>query len=479
MVGKLRILRGGVLESAPFVDLGAVVASTALTGLRAAAFHPDYAANGTLFVWFDAPSGLPEPNLILARLQRSATNPDQADPTSLVELLVEPQLARGHGGGALHFGPDGMLYVLIGDGGLANDPQCNGQNRATLQGSLLRLDVDGGFPYAIPFDNPYAGHPNWRGEIWHYGFRHPWKWSFDRDTGDLWIADVGQHVAEEVNHVPAGHAGLNFGWKVMEGLSCFQTLGCTVPTRPCLDPGLTDPIHAYGHSLGCSVTGGFVYRGQAIPDFVGAYVFADFCSGRFWCLREEAGVMVGYQELTAQLDPPGALAISAPSAFGEDSAGELYVIDHADAEIYKLTRDCGVIRFCYPAPNATGVGARALWTGNVSISAADLVLGVDGVPPVSFGTYFYGTDIQATPLGNGLLCIAPGSGALYRLGVMNANATGEMSIALDFANPPIGSGPGLAAVGVTLNFQCWYRDNGGPLGQSSNFTDALSVLFCP
>ncbi|MDX1661985.1 MAG: PQQ-dependent sugar dehydrogenase, partial [Gemmatimonadota bacterium] len=229
-----------------------------------------------------------------------------------------------HNGGLVAFGPDGMLYVGLGDGGSGGDPGENGQDRSTLLGTLLRIDVDGGEPYAIPADNPFVDDPDARGEIWAWGLRNPWRFAFDRSTGDLYIADVGQNRFEEVNTVSGAGKGLNYGWDVVEGDACFE------PRDGCDRTGLTPPVLVYDHADGCSVTGGHVYRGEAIPSLRGVYFYSDFCSGFVRSFRFSGGEAVD-RRTWPELEPPD----RAVSSFGEDAAGELYLAT-SGGSVYKV-----------------------------------------------------------------------------------------------------------------------------------------------
>jgi glucose/arabinose dehydrogenase len=226
----------------------------------------------------------------------------------------------------LAFGPDGMLYVGMGDGGNGGDPDNYAQRPSTLLGSMLRLDVDGGSPYAIPGDNPFVGHPTYREETWAYGLRNPWRYSFDRMTGDLYIADVGQIRLEEVSVQPASSAGgENYGWRVMEGPDCYN------PPSGCSTAGLTLPVYSYDHGAGCSITGGYVYRGSTFPALAGRYFFGDYCSGWIRSFVFQNGAPVGVQDHTAEVG-----TLSQISSFGEDGAGELYVVS-LGGTVYRIT----------------------------------------------------------------------------------------------------------------------------------------------
>ena len=320
-VGRIRVVQDRALLPTPFLDItGRVGSSQNEQGLLGLAFHPDYTANGLFFVNYTDRQG----DTVVARFSVSA-DPGQAEPASEVVLLTLDQPAGNHNGGHLAFGPDGYLYIGTGDGGGAGDRYGNGQNGQTLLGAMLRLDVDGGEPYAIPQDNPFAGNPNVRDEIWAVGLRNPWRYSFDRLTGDLYIADVGQNVYEEVNFEPAGDpGGRNYGWPIMEGMHCFPA------DRPCDRTSLTLPVLEYDHTKGCSVTGGYVYRGQESPNLRGVYLFGDFCSGRIWGLAP-----TGAGDGDWQVAPlaQGDVRIS---AFGEDEAGELYLLDMASGQLFRI-----------------------------------------------------------------------------------------------------------------------------------------------
>jgi glucose/arabinose dehydrogenase len=317
--GQIRIIQEGAILPEPFLDLTGIAVDNAFErGLLGLAFHPRYAENGQFFVNYTDVNG----DTAVARYTVSAGDPDRADPDSAQIILRVEQPYPNHNGGDLAFGPDGYLYIGMGDGGSAGDPQGNGQNLNTLLGKMLRLDVDSGEPYAIPPDNPFAGRSIAQPEIWAYGLRNPWRFSFDRATGDLYIADVGQNAYEEVNFQPADSpGGENYGWDLMEGLHPYEG-------SPPSDANLVLPVAEYAQSEGgCSVTGGYVYRGQALPELLGVYFFGDYCSGLVWALHrtaEGAWERALFTRTTFSI-----------SSFGEDEAGELYVVDHGGA-VYQL-----------------------------------------------------------------------------------------------------------------------------------------------
>jgi glucose/arabinose dehydrogenase len=282
-------------------------------GLLSAAFHPQYATNGFFFVYYTNTAG----NVTIARYAASSGSPNLANPASGVVLLTIPHPTNAnHNGGQLQFGPDGFLYIGTGDGGSANDPPCNAQRDDVLLGKLLRIDVDqnvGSSPfYGIPPSNPFVGAGLPLDEIWAKGLRNPWRFSFDRMTGDLHIGDVGQDEREEIDFQPRASAGgENYGWKIMEGTRCGDggSSGCPAGVPACNSPVFKYPIFEYDHSTGdCSVTGGYVYRGSAFPDLAGVYFYGDYCTGKIWG--------------SGQLTTPRAAGLS---SFGQDSSGELYL----------------------------------------------------------------------------------------------------------------------------------------------------------
>ncbi len=317
--GVIHILREGSVFPIPYLDIRDRVGSFANEqGLLGLAFHPRYEENGFFYVNYTDENG----DTSISRFQVTADR-NRADPASEFRLLHVRQPFANHNGGGLAFGPDGYLYIALGDGGSAGDPQGNGQSLDTHLGKILRVDVDGGSPYAIPPDNPFAnggGLP----EIWLYGLRNPWRISFDRATDDLYIGDVGQGDWEEINFLPADSpGGANFGWVYFEGNHTYEG-------NPPANLNLLFPVAEYDHNNGnCSVTGGFVYRGPSLPEWQGVYLYADFCSGLVWGLaRDAAGTW------------QNRLVFSIPalvSSFGEDEQGEIYLLAF-DGNVYRLTR---------------------------------------------------------------------------------------------------------------------------------------------
>ncbi len=330
--GRIRVVRAGKVLPEPFLDLSARLdESSGERGLLGLALAPDFATSRRLYVAHTA-RGAAGPVVRIARYLAGAKpagaepggSADRADPASESVVLEMADPAPNHNGGMLAFGPDGMLWAGTGDGGRGGDPWDNARNPASLLGKILRLDVRRE-PYAIPPGNQPVpgGVAGARGEVWARGLRNPWRFSFDRATGEIWIGDVGQDSWEEIDVTDSKRPGpLHFGWKTMEGLHCFE------PRRGCSAAGLELPVHEYGHDAGCSVTGGYVYRGRAIPALAGQYLFSDYCSGVVWALARDAA---GKATVGKLLESGFAV-----SSFGEDEAGELYLCDYSGGRILRL-----------------------------------------------------------------------------------------------------------------------------------------------
>lgn len=321
--GLIKVVSDGKTVGEPFLDLTGIVGTNGSErGLLSMAVHPDYAENGLFYVDYTDANG----DSVIARYQVS-DDPNRADPDSAQTLMLVDQPFANHNGGLVTFGPDGYLYVGFGDGGSGGDPNGNAQNLKTVLGKILRLDVDPATvtdeqPYLIPADNPFVDQAGARPEIWAYGLRNPWRFSFDRETGDLWIADVGQNAWEEVDFQPAGsEGGENYGWVIREGSHCYPD------GDDCSSEGLVEPVAEYSHDAGNSVTGGFVYRGEEIAGLAGTYLFADFGSGLLWGLTRAGDGWRMSEPLETGLTI---------SAFGQDREGRLYLTAF-DGTIYEVT----------------------------------------------------------------------------------------------------------------------------------------------
>jgi glucose/arabinose dehydrogenase len=319
--GRIRILQDGMLKTQPFLNITNRVLYGGERGLLSVAFPPQFAEKQYFYVNYTRTNGGPS---IVSRFHVSGGDPHLADPANEERLLTVPQPFSNHNGGQLAFSPvDGYLYIGLGDGGSANDPQTNGQKKSTLLGKILRIGVEpaNGTNYVVPASNPFVGNPAYRPEIWALGLRNPWRFSFDRLTGDLYIGDVGQGDWEEVDFQPASSTGgVNYGWRIMEGFHCTGL-------DPCVTNGLTLPVWEYSHSLGCSITGGEVYRGKVWSPMYGAYLYADYCSARIWGLRQEGGVWTNAQ----LLDAPFSI-----TTFGSDEYGELYLSDYVSGRVMRV-----------------------------------------------------------------------------------------------------------------------------------------------
>lgn len=313
--GQIRLIENGQLRQAPFLDIASRVSTGSEQGLLGLAFHPNYAQNAYFFVNYTNTAG----DTIIARFTADRSAKTAAGSSERVLLTID-QPYDNHNGGWIGFGRDGMLYIATGDGGAGGDPGNRAQNPSSLLGKMLRIDVNGtgSGSYSIPSDNPSLG--GRITEVWALGLRNPWRASFDRQTGDLWLGDVGQDSREEINLGTGGGRGLNYGWKVMEGNNCYGSSTCN-------RSGLTLPVFDYGRGDGYSVTGGYVYRGSRFPRMQGRYFFGDFGSGNLWSLRQSGSSWTRRTELSG---------VSGLASFGEDSAGELYVISMFGGQVWRL-----------------------------------------------------------------------------------------------------------------------------------------------
>ena len=322
--GRIRIynLDSGTLNSTAFLSLS--VSTSSEQGLLGLAFHPNYAQNGYFYVNYTATNG----DTIIKRYSVSS-DPDVANSGSGYTILTIDQPYTNHNGGWLGFGPDGYLYIGTGDGGSGGDPGNRAQDITNQKlGKMLRINVDGGSPYSIPADNPFVGITG-DDEIWAYGLRNPWRCSFDSETGDLWMGDVGQYEYEEITFQPASSTGgENYGWRCYEGDHAYNTSGCSPQNT------MTFPVWEYSHSSGCSITGGEIYRGTAIPSLDGTYFFGDYCYSTIWSFRYDGSTVYDYQNRTSEL-APDAGSIGSISGFGRDAAGEIYICD-LGGEVFKI-----------------------------------------------------------------------------------------------------------------------------------------------
>ncbi len=318
--GRIRIIKNGAALPVPFLDIALRVKSGGEQGLLSVAFHPDYRRNGLFFVNFTDRNG----ETRVERFKVSA-NADVADPASTLLILKIDQPYGNHNGGLVMFGPDGMLYIGMGDGGSGGDPKGNGQSKNALLGKLLRINVSRAEPYTIPVGNPYANGVDGKAEIWAIGARNPWRFAFDGPTGLLYVADVGQNEIEEIDVLPARKAGVNYGWNVMEGDACYH------PSSGCNRAGLEIPVLTYKHlGSACSITGGYVYRGQKVPSIVGHYFYADYCAGWVRSFKYANGAATDRREWKLSQ------SVGHIVSFGEDSSGEIYIVAE-NGKIFRIS----------------------------------------------------------------------------------------------------------------------------------------------
>ncbi|MDA1259928.1 MAG: PQQ-dependent sugar dehydrogenase [Planctomycetota bacterium] len=319
--GQIVLVVDGTPRAVPFIDLSARLAASGEGGLLGMCFHPNFAVNRFFFVNYTNRVG----DTVIERYEADPLNPDLALLSSARGILHVAQPFTNHNGGWIGFGPDGYLYVPLGDGGSVGDPGNRAQNGQELLGKILRLDIDAGSPYTIPPSNPFVGDPNVRDEIWAIGMRNPWRCDFDPLTGDLWIGDVGQTQWESVDFIPAEQGGRNLGWRIMEGSHCYD------PPTGCNSTGLSQPVYEYAHGgnpYRCSIIGGIVYRGRDMATMHGRYFFSDYCSGETWSMRRYGATIIDFA------DHSGELPFNTIVSMGEDADGEAYVC--ADFDVYKL-----------------------------------------------------------------------------------------------------------------------------------------------
>jgi uncharacterized protein (TIGR03437 family) len=371
--GTVAIWRNGQVLPSDFLDIRGRLTTGGERGLLGMAFPPGFAQKRYFYVNYTNLQGA----TVVSRFRLASDN--AADNNSEQILLTVPQPFSNHNGGQLQFGPDGYLYIGLGDGGSANDPQNHGQNRRSLLGKMLRVDVESDLTrYQVPADNPFAGNAEYAPEIWATGLRNPWRYAFDRETGDLFIADVGQNRFEEISYQPrSSRGGENYGWVTMEGRECFRA-GCNTA-------GLTLPVHVYPRSEGVSITGGYVYRGTSAPSLAGMYIYGDFASGRIWGLRRQGDAWVNELLLSSGL---------AVSTFGEDEAGEMYVANHRNGEVLRIAGTSTGQRPVFTSANAVNAASfgPGLAAGSLASVFASGLLDVDGTftassipPPIELG----------------------------------------------------------------------------------------------
>jgi glucose/arabinose dehydrogenase len=320
--GKIVVYSGGKLLSTPFLNITDLVTCCGERGLLSVTFHPNYKTNGFFFVYYTNTSG----NLVLARFKVSSNRNIAIKSSKKILLTISHPTNANHNGGKIAFGRDGFLYLSVGDGGGGGDQPNNAQNLGKLLGKILRINVNSGSPYSIPAGNPFANVTGAKKEIWAFGYRNPWRWSFDRANGNMFVGDVGQNLYEEIDFQPASSTGgENYGWRLMEGNHCYN------PSSNCNNGSVKLPIIEFGHSTGCSVIGGYVYRGESIPAIVGTYLYSDYCAGNIWGATNASGKWTSSQLLATGFNV---------STFGEGEKGALYIAQHASpgGAIYRIDK---------------------------------------------------------------------------------------------------------------------------------------------
>ena len=521
--GKIRILEQGVLLATPFLDIGPKVGTGLELGLLCMAFHPNYSTNGYFFVSYTRAS---DGASMLERYHVDPATPNQASPNSAT-VIVGPiaQPSSQHKGGCIQFGADRKLYASFGDGGGGADngpghPAVgNGQSGATLLGKVLRFDVDLPAPY-IPPSNPFTADPNTLDEIWALGYRNPWRFSFDRRTGDMYVGDVGNGTMEEIDFEPAGAGGRNYGWKCMEGSVCtgLPTCGCNAPTWRL-------PIEEFGHTFACAVIGGYIYRGCAMSALQGTYFYADHCTARIYSFTYNgvSGAKGPVIERTSELAPGGGMANNQITSFGEDGLGELLICDKG-GELFKIISasqvDCngnGVddicdlnagtsvdvngnaipdecegatpSSFCVAKLNSLSCTPAMSYVGYSSATrGSGFRMSANHVLNNEIGLLLYGLNGQgALPFQGGTLCVhSPVKRAVPANSGGNPAPLNDCSgiFTIDFntfAVGGLGGRPALAlqVVGTSVVAQWWGRDSGLPAGLASQLSNGLQFQVCP
>lgn len=457
--GRIRILQNGSMLATDFLNIDPLTNGGGEAGLLGMAFHPDYDTNGKFYVSYTNLSG----NSMLVQYTVSSSDPNVANAASATTIYGPvTQPFSNHNGGCIQFGADGMLYLGLGDGGSGGDPGNRAQNINNQLGKIHRFDVDIAAPY-IPASNPFVG-VSGLDEIWAYGIRNPWRFSFDRLTGDLWIGDVGQNAWEEIDFQPAASTGgENYGWKILEGTHCY-------PSGTCSSAGTVLPVHEYNHSGGnCSVTGGYVARGPLLPNFQGRYFYADYCGGQLKSIDPSSPAVATNHASDVSIS-------GFVTSFGEDANGDLLVVVSA-GRIYRIQEECSadIATYCTSAPNSAGPGAIISASGSGSITDNNFGLAVIGLPPGFPGIFFYGDMQTSSPFGQGVLCVAGTNGVIRAKPALVSSFIGTANRNIDFTTPPFDAGIGMITPGTEWNFQYWYRDP----GFGFNLSNGIAVTFCP
>ncbi len=467
--GRIWVMRNGTYLSTPFMDLRPLINDAGEGGLLGMVFDPDFQANGFLYLSYNVGTG--QGDSVIARYSTLNGSLDVGDPAS-AQILFGPltQSTDRHKGGDLEFGPDGMLYFSLGDGVQADEAQ----NLGSALGKIHRIDPDLPFPHA-PADNPFMGVAGALPTVWAYGFRNPWRFDIDPVTGDLYVGDVGESTSEEITRLDssANGGGANGGWPCKEGSGCGFGTSCD-----CNDPTLIDPITELAHSApdnACSITGGVIYRGSAIPSLAGQYLFTDFCSGSYYRVEDPGGPAPSRVDVSGDVLEAG-MAIRYIVDFARDASGEVYFCAHYGAKIYKFVPRSGFDGYCASAPNSSGSPATLAASGSASIADANLTLSVTQLPTDALGFFLISqarADVPGFGGSQGVLCLGQPI-ARWSSIVLQSGTAGQVSLTSDLTNLPQTVVP---TPGATWNFQYWTRD-ANP-ASTSNTSNGMAVTFAP
>lgn len=469
--GRIWVFQNGSYLNPPFLDIRSQVNDGGENGLLGFVFDPDFQTNGHFYVAFTTGAGSGDSMISRFTVPQGSLN--AADPNS-EEIIWGPipQQTMGHKGGDLEFGTDGMLYHSIGDGDGGSAMNLGtAQDMSDPRGKVLRFDVAAPFPH-VPQNNPYVGTAGADPHIWAMGFRNPWRLEVDPQSGDVYVADVGASRWEEITRLPSGASGLNGGWPCMEGDQCLTHSACV-----CTAPTIVSPVHSIAHTgpgAYCSITGGVMYHGSAIPSLTGHLLYADFCTGQFGALGDAAGTPSPV-DISSQILNAGNPIYSVVD-FACDNQGEIYFVEHYSAKIWKIVPAGGFQNYCQTNSNSSGNPAAIAASGSSSIAAGNLTLTVTNLPLNTFGFFLTANSqafVQNFAGSDGNLCVGQ---PLYRWidNVYNAGSTGSVSRTTDLTDLP--NGVSISA-GETWNFQYWTRDSNPSV--TSNTSDAVAVTFLP
>jgi len=470
--GWVWVVRGSTVLSTRALDLQARVNPVGENGLLGLALHPSFPADPRLFVCYTRVGGFGD--TVVSEFRLAPGTLDEFDATSERVLVGPiPQQIIAHKGGGVEFGPDGRLYVGVGDGDDGGTASSGvPQDLGSLRGKILRLDVDAPAPH-VPLDNPFVNTPGAEPLVWAYGLRNPYRIGIDAVTGSVFVGDVGATTYEEVTRIDQSNAGANLGWPCREGLACTGHTACICPSAALLDPIIA--LFRGGGSPFCAMIGGELLRSSDIPRLEGKYVFTDFCSSSLWLVEDPYGA-ASWMDLVPEFDPVHQNVIAFTSEFAQGPEGELLFANHYSGEIWRVRARPGFQGYCASTPNSSGIAATLQASGSPSITAADITFTLAGLPPNAFGYLLAARDRGYVPGfggGQGIGCLG---GHLYRWSrrVLQANPSGGAALSTDLTDLPWGAPP---IAGETWNFQYWTRDaNPTP---SSNLSSTVALTFAP